>query len=466
VISGIFREAVLEDCMPILSQYSAIFFYHFSHLENLPSMLAHGLFCPNEQKRCGHSHKSIALKGIQNRRATMSVTRSPYGVVHDYVPFYFCKRSSMLLSVLHAKNVDQQHLIYIALPISIVGTPGVVFTDASANTDVPPNFFTDPADLTRLNWPAIDSLKWKMSSDAEKQSRMAEVLVYKKVDIGTIDHIIVWNDSVIDLVRQAFADAHISNTPSVRCDPIHYYTKFPDEPEQSLVTGPYFTRYYYEKCVSDIINRGQITNSPRFSRIADLLNALRKDFSCIGETAELVGLEPENDLHTEDVGTHTLSVVRNLTGSDEFAALCPPDKRLVELAAFLHDIGKGPKSRWVQNGGKQKVDPDHPIGSAKMLCRILTEEISTIKPRTIRGLVKLVCYHDLVGDILGKGRDPAQLEEIAGSKRELDMLIALGLADGRAINPFWNLCNADKIPALRDHVVAALKSSAAEDEDG
>ena len=100
-----------------------------------------------------------------------------------------------------------------------------------------------------------------------------------------------------------------------------------------------------------------------------------------------------------------------------------------------------------------------------MLKRILTEEISTIKPRSIRVLAKLVCYHDLVGDIVGKGRDAEQLEEIAESERELDMLIAIAKADMRSVNPYWAVQHAASIAALRARVMAKLAAAPGEEEE-
>lgn len=82
-----------------------------------------------------------------------------------------------------------------------------------------------------------------------------------------------------------------------------------------------------------------------------------------------------------------------------------------------------------------------------------------------RLLVKLVCYHDLVGDILGKGRNPEQLLDIVESEQEVDMLITLGLADMRAVNPIWDLMHSDKIPALRAQVVDKLGTISTEERD-
>ena len=42
--------------------------------------------------------------------------------------------------------------------------------------------------------------------------------------------------------------------------------------------------------------------------------------------------------------------------------------------------------------------------------------------------MKLVCYHDLVGDVLGKGRDEQQIVDVVDDEDELDMLFALGKA--------------------------------------
>jgi hypothetical protein len=381
----------------------------------------------------------------------------PGGVVHDYIPFYLCKRSSMLLSVVKSKNVDQQLLIYFALPISLIERPDVVFTDASANTELPPNFFSEASHLSDLNWSAINSQKWVLDSDDEKQSRMAEVLIHRTVDIQLIDHIIVWNNNIKMKVEQIYRQAGLEGPPVKVNSSYFYFTTWWINPTESLTTGPYFTRRAFEECVQRISEIGQDPGA-RFAGTSELIDALRVNLANLPETAELVGLETDNKEHTEDVGDHTVSVVRELTDSDEYDALSEGDKRTVELAAFLHDIGKGPKARWASTGGKQLVDANHPIKSVKMLIRILTEEVREVDPDEARTLAKLICYHDLVGDILAKDRNPEQLEEIAESARDLEMLIALGLADMRAINAHWYNDNVDKVPELRDRVLNKLNS--------
>lgn len=114
--------------------------YHFTSLDNLGTIIENGLLCTNLKDHLNIPHHNIAELGIQGRRSTMSVPCSDGKFVHDYVPFYFSKRNSMQLGVIN-KNIDQAFLIYFAIPIEIIcEKAGVVFSDASANTDVPPNF--------------------------------------------------------------------------------------------------------------------------------------------------------------------------------------------------------------------------------------------------------------------------------------------------------------------------------------
>ena len=39
------------------------------------------------------------------------------------------------------------------------------------------------------------------------------------------------------------------------------------------------------------------------------------------------------------------------------------EKQLVKFSAYMHDIGKGPASKWPE--GKQPAYPDHPADSLK-----------------------------------------------------------------------------------------------------
>lgn len=132
------------------------------------------------------------------------------------------------------------------------------------------------------------------------------------------------------------------------------------------------------------------------------------------------------------------------------------DQLLVEIAAFLHDIGKGPKSRWESNDGVQKIDSDHPVKALPMIQRILTEDVGSMTPRSSKVICKLVCYHDLVGDIVNKGRKIEELERIVNDEIELNMLIAIAKADMKSIASSWVLKNESKIEKIRERMMTNL----------
>ena len=124
--------------------------------------------------------------------------------------------------------------------------------------------------------------------------------------------------------------------------------------------------------------------------------------------------------HTDDVGIHTRKVFNALKNFTHFHTLSPGDKEIVKLSAYLHDIGKGPKSRW-NNETMHQADNNHAVKSLPMLKRILTEDIGNLDAETVRKIVMLVTYDDLVGDIVAKGRDKKQLLDIITSENgELD----------------------------------------------
>lgn len=440
--------------MPIPPRFRERELYHFLHLDNLPGVLRDGFLSPNEQRRQGVGHTSVAAQDIQRVRARMPVPCGPGGVVHDYVPLYFCQLSSMFLSVVNSRNFDQQLLIFFAFPITILDDPNAVFTDAAANIESdPPAFYNDVQQLERLNWAAIDTLRWSAGSDELNHARMAEGLIHHHLDPRRAVGVAVWNRHIGDLVRAAFHDAGVP-VPNLRLSSKHFVTRFWEDSRSSTVTGPRLVRQSFDAACAETISRIGASKSAPCSSLWKLRDALRQNPACLTCVAELIGLAYDNSVHAENVGDHTLTVVRNLRGSPEFNRLTPNDQLLTEIAAYLHDVGKGPKSRWANNRGVARHDPDHPVQALPMVVDVLTNSVATLKHRSAKVILKLVCYHDLIGEIIGKGRHEQQLLDIIESEAELDMLIALSKADVSALNDAW--WDSLRVDQIRQRVVAHL----------
>ena len=429
--------------MKIPDKYKGIYFYHFTHIENLESIVKNGLLSTNKKNELGLKHTDVASETIQHRRSEMDVTCSPNGKVHDYVPFYFTTTNPMLLSLTNHKNIDQPFIIFIAISIEKIVEDGVVFTDASANTNEPPNFYNNPDDLDKLDWDAINKTKWGSSSDDERHKRMAEVLIYEQVPFDWIDSIIVWNESFKNETTKIFKNNGLI-IPNVTYQPFKrkffYYCKFffSNRKNETLVTGPYFLKHHFTKAIKTIIEKRLDSDKEDFlfENIADALEKINDDFCIIDELEGIYELETVNEVHKENVSDHTKKVVGNLEKNEYFTNLKDSDKNIVKLSAYLHDIGKGPKSKW--KDGKQPAYPDHPADAIPMLERILVEDFKELSEYEIRKICLLVSYHDLIGDILERERSRKELIDLKIDEKELNMLIAISLADISAINSGWN----------------------------
>ncbi|WP_028304070.1 DarT ssDNA thymidine ADP-ribosyltransferase family protein [Oceanospirillum maris] len=430
--------------------------YHFTLIDNLESIIDCGLLCTNLKSARGISHENIAEQGIQGRRSTMPVPCSGGNFVHDYVPFYFSKKTSMQLGVINKKNVDQPLLIYFAIPIEILEQKaGVVFSDASANTDAPPNFYNASSAnmLNSLNWDAIDDRKWGCPTDEYRHQKMAELLVPGGIQIAEVSYIVVWNQWIKEEVEKIFQAKGIQ-PPRIEYDGDHYYTNFYDGGKKSIVTGPRFLKDKVDETISDICKS---TSGPKkYGSIRASLEAIACDFSSIKELDDIDGLAASYGPHSDDVGTHSRKVAAGLAQLSEYRELSDEDKDIVLLAAYFHDIGKGPKSRWGQAGMTQ-ADNDHAVKSLPMLKRILTEDIGGLSEGDIRKIVTLVTYDDLVGDIVAKGRDEKQLADVIENENDLNMLVALAKADMNSINITWVMIHSQSIEALKSRTLQVLE---------
>jgi ssDNA thymidine ADP-ribosyltransferase, DarT len=247
----------------------------------------------------------------------------------------------MLLGVINAKNIDQYEVLYFEFPIDLVEKDNSVFTDASANTAVPPNFFFDCADLDKLDWDAIDSLKWGSPDDAFRHRRMAELLVHRKLPLTAASCCVVWNKDVKREVEKIVAKTCAEFPPIVFEDPDrrHWFTNFQAGKKNSCVIGPQEIADTFEAGSAYLIeNCGKHSDAAPFQNLTKLLQGLQANFGCISHAAELVGLESANGIHKHTVDVHTKDVVTKLLALPRYAKLEPKQKKSVEIAAYLHEV--------------------------------------------------------------------------------------------------------------------------------
>lgn len=437
--------------MAIPEQHKWRYIFHFTDIHNLDSIIKNGLLCPNEKKQKGITHTNIANMTIQERRAKMDVTAGPRGKVHDYVPFYFSSMNPMLLTLLNQKNIDQPLIIYLCLKIDILEKEDAVFTDVSANRNELPNFFDDTTQLDKLDWDLIDSRKWSVETDDAKHKKMAEALIYHSVKIEQIDGIVVYNNQIKEVVERIFK-ANKKRPPKImfdhdRCIKNYsfYYTKFyiKGHKYDTLITGPCMLVRQYKKAINDIVAERKKHKTYTYKSIKEIVDVIEKNFGVIQELHDIEGLMQDYPPHNDTVDAHTRRVVEEMKKQDYYQCASNDIKELLLFAAYLHDIGKGPKDKW-KNKIITRAYPDHPADAIPMLKRILTEDITSLSDEEIRKICMLVVYHDIVGECMEQGRDIKQIVQIITCEEDLEMLFAISVADTKAINSTWATSIVDR----------------------
>ena len=203
-----------DDYAKLLNPERALIF-RIIHRANLPWVLQHGLHCGNSATRAA-DWVSIGNQELIGKRAHWPVAVEPCGVLNDYVPFYFTPFSVMMHNINTGWNGVPRHpkpdiLILVASLRRVVELGlTVLFTDSHANNPLV-NYYRDPAQLDRIDWPILQARDFKRDpEDPDKFSRyQAEALVHRHCPLQGLSGIVCYNQGVKIQVEQAVAAAQV-----------------------------------------------------------------------------------------------------------------------------------------------------------------------------------------------------------------------------------------------------------------
>lgn len=174
---------------------------HMTHKRNLPQILrAGGLYAATHPGLPG-SRASIADPEVNSRRSHNRVLRadgtaaSRGGVVHDYVPFYFCERSPMLYRNRRDETLNpdgQEAIVYLVSSIDRVTAAGLPWAFSNMNAASPmASYFDDLSDLGEIDWDSVYSTNWGRNHDPSgrvQRHKSAEFLVHQFVPLDIFEH--------------------------------------------------------------------------------------------------------------------------------------------------------------------------------------------------------------------------------------------------------------------------------------
>jgi ssDNA thymidine ADP-ribosyltransferase, DarT len=185
--------------------------YRLTHYSNLEFTLRNGMCCKNSPNT-DPNYINIGHKNLIDKRGRRPVSLSPFGVLNDYIPFYFAPRSPMLYSI-HKGNIDgfagnQSDIIYLVSSIEKIQEANIpfVFTDGHAY-ELISDFYNDLSNLEKIDWQIMGATYWNNTPEDNDRmrKRMAEFLVYQFVPSSCILAIVVPDDTIKKTVNSTQA---------------------------------------------------------------------------------------------------------------------------------------------------------------------------------------------------------------------------------------------------------------------
>lgn len=171
-----FRQGDLR--LSILDKKDVNCFYHITHINNLTSILSHGLLS-HHRAHCNYQPTDISDQAVNNRRHHKQDTVF-HRSLHDYVPAYFRSRNPMSYALRHLAD----KLVILKIRRHCLFQKSTLFTDGNASC-FKTSFFNKFNDLKMLNWDCLNSRYWGDFEDG-KRLRCAEVLIPDQIPTEAI----------------------------------------------------------------------------------------------------------------------------------------------------------------------------------------------------------------------------------------------------------------------------------------
>lgn len=203
--------------------------FRIIHIDNLKLYIENGLYSQNfapEELRL--RYVDIYNHDVHEKRGRTSVHNRPDTTIHDYVPFYFCPRSPMLLSVTSKSGVNKDdilHIVACAQDIHSNKEYDYVFTDCHAKL-YQALWYDNISDLDKLCWSSINAKYWGKTVDPtgmKMHNKMAEFLVYQKLGWEMITEIGVPSQTTHDKVQKLLDNYKEENRRRVSIHKEWYY---------------------------------------------------------------------------------------------------------------------------------------------------------------------------------------------------------------------------------------------------
>jgi len=169
--------------------------FYISHIENVPSIIKHGILSHNESKKINSF--SIAMPEIQQKRKDKIIPGA--GKLHDYANLYFDAHNPMLSKC----REHNDKICILCINSGILDQPGIIISDQNAASDYA-GFYDVYYGLKKLDKHMVYAESWKHPDDEimewrHKSVKCAEILIPKGVSPKYITRAYVANKEAMKL---------------------------------------------------------------------------------------------------------------------------------------------------------------------------------------------------------------------------------------------------------------------------
>ena len=193
---GWFQEDLQAICSGTMAAELFQYFYHLTHVSNLRSIMARGIFSHTKVRRDRIGHRDISDPAVQCWR---SRAEPVYGhAVHDYAPLYLTPKNPML----YTRRAMQDEIVILCVATSVLDDTVHLFTDGNAASR--DTQFSNNSAVLRNAMRALKALRWSDLPDGRRH-RCAEVLVHEHVAPHFVEKIVCSNQRLARHIQATLA---------------------------------------------------------------------------------------------------------------------------------------------------------------------------------------------------------------------------------------------------------------------
>lgn len=183
------------------------YIFRIVHRDNLPWILDNGLYSGNGDQSAA-TWVNIGNTELISKRASHPVRQEPFGVLNDYVPFYFTPFSPMARNIntgwAGIKQRSNDEILILVSDLYRVQQLGLkfVFTDSHAYYRWA-NFYKNLNELINIDWDILQRRDFaRDDNDPGKFERyQAEALIYQHCPVEALSGIFCYNSEVTQWVE-------------------------------------------------------------------------------------------------------------------------------------------------------------------------------------------------------------------------------------------------------------------------